>query len=126
MIAQGSSAQTVLEVTSLADGEGDAAAEFYGIWRVQAQALLNNECASLVLVLPDAPQNHRDWRRAAVGAMARAAAPARVNMVSGGDRLATEAAIAYLEAAPGITGQYLPLNGADAETGATRTMQDET
>ena len=39
--------------------------------------------------------------------LARAAAPARVNAIAGNDEAAIAEALAYLEGAPGVTGQLL-------------------
>jgi hypothetical protein len=49
-----------------------------------------------------------------VQTLAREAAPLRVNAVAGSDPAAIEAALAYLAAADGVTGQYLPLDSAGA------------
>jgi hypothetical protein len=69
---------------------------------------------SITLVFPAADHTHRAWRLAAVQGLARSHVPGRVNAVSGGSAAAVEAALAYLAAAPGLTGQYLPLD----DTGA--------
>jgi len=65
----------------------------------------------VTLVLPAADHTHRGWRVAALGALARALAPARINAVAGGDARAQAQAIAFVEQAPGLTGQVLPLDG---------------
>ena len=68
----------------------------------------------VTLVLPEADHTHRGWRVAALGALARALAPARINAVAGGDAPAQAQAIAFIEQAPGLTGQVLPLDGSGA------------
>jgi len=64
--------------------------------------------------MPLAPYDHVDWRRAVARDLARAAAPARVNLIAGDDQRAIVAALAFLEDARGVTGQYLPLDGQGA------------
>lgn len=64
-----------------------------------------------VLVLPNGTDADRDWRRALARDLARAYAPIRINIIAGGDPIAIDAAIAYLDTAEGVTGQYLPLSG---------------
>ena len=68
----------------------------------------------LVLIFPSADYTHTAWRLAAVQNLARGAAPARVNAVSGGSAQARAAALAYLGAAEGVTGQVLQLDDAGA------------
>ena len=53
----------------------------------------------------------RSWRRAAVEALAREAAPNRVNGVAGAEGEAVDQTCAYLAAAPGVTGQLLQTDG---------------
>jgi hypothetical protein len=48
--------------------------------------------------------------------LARAAMPGRVNAVAGDSEAAIAAALRYLNEAPGLTGQYLPLDDAGAGT----------
>ena len=102
--------QAVLRIDALPDSALDAAATFYSEWGAQAQFLLGQEDA-LAIVLPPAPYDHADWRRAAARDLARAVAPKRVNVIASDDERAITAALAYLTAAPGVTGQYLPLDG---------------
>jgi len=66
------------------------------------------------LIFPPADHTHRAWRLAAVQELAREAAPLRVNAVASDDPAAIESALAYIENAPGLTGQYLALD----DTGA--------
>lgn len=100
--------QEVLHIASLPASALDAAAEFYRLHVPRARALLEGMAESLVIVLPSAPRDHDDWRRAAVRGLARDAGPKRVNIVGGGDESAIAAMVAYLGGAPGVTGQYLP------------------
>jgi hypothetical protein len=68
----------------------------------------------LVLVFGPADHTHRDWRIGAVRGLAREHAPARVNAVASGDEVAIAATVRYLDRAPGVTGQLLPLDGTGA------------
>ncbi len=65
--------------------------------------------AALTLVFGPADHGHRAWRLAVVQGLARRLAPLRVNAVASADEVAIAAVDAYLAAAPGVTGQYLPL-----------------
>lgn len=67
----------------------------------------------ITLVLPAADHTHRAWRTAVLAALARALAPARINAVAGGDDAAQARALAFIENAPGLTGQLLPLDGGE-------------
>lgn len=67
-----------------------------------------------VLVFEPADHAHRAWRLAAVQGLAREHAPARVNAVASQDEAAISAAADYLARAPGVTGQYLALDGEGA------------
>jgi len=102
--------QAVLRIEALPAGALDAAAQFHGEWRSRALTLLDREGA-LAIVMPLAPYDHADWRRAAARDFARAVAPKRVNLIAGDDEPAIAAALAYLDSAPGVTGQFLPLDG---------------
>lgn len=104
----------LLDVVALPDLPSAAASRFHGEWMPQAEALLDKGADCLILVFPAADHTHTAWRLAAVQALAREHAPARVNAVTGGSAQAVAAAQAYLEAAQGITGQYLPLDIAGA------------
>jgi hypothetical protein len=89
-----------------------AAAEFYS--RV-APLVEGTGDAALVLLFPPADHTHRSWRAAAVASLARGAVPRRINAIVSGDMAAPDsgaiaAALAYLEAAPGVTGQLLTLD----------------
>ncbi len=70
------------------------------------------EC--LTLIFAPAAHAHRDWREAAIATLARAQAPNRINGIASDDEPAIAAALAYLDSAGGITGQYLPLDSVGA------------
>jgi hypothetical protein len=101
-----------LDVSGLPDDPLAAAAVFYAQWVGQIDPPRNGE--DIVLIFPAADHTHTAWRLAAVQGLARSHAPVRVNAVAGGDGAAVAAALAYLEGAPGLTGQYLPLDGTGA------------
>ena len=88
-----------------------AAARFYAEIAPRVAAASD---AVVTLLFPPADHTHGGWRAAAVAALARASAPRRVNGLvsdSASDgREAIAATLAYLEAAPGITGQLLVLD----------------
>jgi hypothetical protein len=97
-----------LEVGLLPDGALDAIAAFMAFHVEAARAILAApDCAALVIILPPAPYDHRDWRRALARDLAREAAPKRVNIVAGHPGEAREGCLRFLADAPGVTGQYL-------------------
>jgi hypothetical protein len=102
-------AQRVLQIAGLPEGALDAAAAFHAEWLPKVRALLDpaGHEEDVVLVFPAAPYDHRGWRLAAVQDLARASAPQRVNAVSGDGERTIEEAVAWLAAAPGVTGQVL-------------------
>lgn len=111
-------AQAVVRIGSLPDGALEAAREFHATVLPQAMAQMGPRPGSdLVLVFPAAPYDHRAWRAAAVQDLARVAAPVRVNALSGGDEEGVAEALAYLAAAPGVTGQLLAVDGKTGEIG---------
>lgn len=65
---------------------------------------------TLTLVFSPADHTHTGWRLAAVQQLAREHAPRRINAVASDDPSAIERACQWLESAPGMTGQYLPLD----------------
>lgn len=73
---------------------------------------------ALAIVLPTAPYDHDDWRRAAARDLARAHAPQRVNIVAGNDETAIAATLEYLAKAPGVTGQLLRVGSQDEGNGS--------
>ena len=70
--------------------------------------------ACITVVFSPARHEHSGWRKAAIAMLARAMTPQRVNAIAADDEAAIASALAYLEAAPGLTGQYLPLDDAGA------------
>ena len=104
-----------LQVPPLPDLPSAAAAAFHRDVMPEAGLQLRNaDC--LTLMFSPADHTHRGWRLAAVQSLAREHAPARVNAIAGGGAAAVATALAYLEAAGGVTGQYLPLDDAGAGT----------
>ncbi|GGD97357.1 hypothetical protein GCM10011515_16420 [Tsuneonella deserti] len=100
----------VLRIDALPERAIEAAAVFYRHWSAKVRAILEEPQASLTIVMPPARYDHSDWRRSAVRDLARASAPARVNLIASADEDAIGSALTYLEKAPGVTGQYLPLS----------------
>jgi hypothetical protein len=100
----------VVRVEGLPDAPLEAAAEFHA--RILPGLPRD---ADLLLAFPLADHTHRLWRFATVQELARAAAPHRVNAVAADSEPAIASALAYLAAAPGVTGQYWPLDAAGAE-----------
>jgi hypothetical protein len=96
---------TLLRVGALPEEPLSAAARFHA--QVLPQIAPAGE--ALTLVFAPADHTHRAWRLAAVQGLARRWAPVRVNAVASADEAAILAAEAYLQNAPGVTGQYLPL-----------------
>ncbi|MFM5948982.1 MAG: Rossmann fold domain-containing protein [Novosphingobium sp.] len=101
-----------IDVTGLPDLPSAAAAVFHREWLGRAQAALNGD--DVALVFAPADHTHSGWRLAAVQMLAREHAPRRVNAVASADPAGIAAALEYLGAADGITGQYLPLDSAGA------------
>ncbi|MFC0590507.1 Rossmann fold domain-containing protein [Novosphingobium aquiterrae] len=98
-----------LDITGLPEDPLAAAAHFYS----KVMPGIGAE-GDLTLVFPAADHTHRAWRLAAIEGLARARVPGRINAVSGGNSATIAAALAYLAAAPGVTGQYLPLDDSGA------------
>jgi hypothetical protein len=103
----------LVRVEGLPEAPLEAAAAFHALW----VPLLNRPPLGedLLLIFPPADHSHRLWRLAAVQERARAAAPRRVNGVAADSEAAVTSAHAYLDSAPGVTGQYWPLDAAGAE-----------
>lgn len=99
--------QAELHVSDLPEDALGAARAFYDRWLKQAEDLLADESTALAIVLPDAPYDHDDWRKAAARDLARAHAPKRVNVIAGEEGNALGATLEYLAGAEGVTGQYL-------------------
>lgn len=106
--------QAVLRIEGLPEAALDAAAAFHREYLGRARAALGNGADALALVFPSAPHDHAAWRRAVLADLAREAAPRRVNAVAGADAGAIEATLVWLERAPGITGQLLPVEASAA------------
>lgn len=102
--------QAELRIDSLPESPLDAGAAFHRECVEKAHRVLGGDADSLVIVLPAAPSDHDDWRRAMARDLGRKYAPKRVNLLGGGEAGAVDAMLAYLGAAPGITGQYLALH----------------
>ena len=103
-----------LEVQPLPDLPSEAAATFHLEFLPRAVELLVGGAPCLTLLFSPAEHTHRGWRLAAVQTLAREHVPARVNALAGGSAASIAAGLAYLEAAEGVTGQYLPLDDAGA------------
>ena len=85
----------------------DAAAAFHSDTVPAIREALHKGGLVVVLFSPT-DRSHRAWRLAAIQELAREAAPARVNaIVVSNDAQANEETVAFLEAAPGVTGQVL-------------------
>lgn len=100
------------EVGLLPDSALDAAGAFMAFHLEAARALLGDPgTTALVIVLPPAGPDHRDWRLALARDLAREAAPRRVNCVAGREGAALAETLRFLADAPGVTGQYLVCDG---------------
>lgn len=100
--------QAVLTIRDLPTDGLSASRTFYDGHIHEAVELLDqgtNE--ALAIVLPVAGSDHNDWRRTLARDLARAYTPKRVNVVGGVAGAERDAIVAYLEGAPGVTGQYL-------------------
>ena len=97
-----------LRVEGLPVGALEAAAVFHAEWLPKAREMLSE--GHLVLIFPRADHTHRAWRLAAVQGLTHEYAPLRVNAVASDSAAAIAAALRYLASAPGVTGQYLPLD----------------
>jgi hypothetical protein len=102
----------VLRIDSLPDAALAAAEAFYAQWLQRAEALLAED--DLTVVFAPADHTQRGWRLAAVQALARAHAPRRANALAASGEPATAAAVEYLAAAEGVTGQYLVLDDSNS------------
>ena len=108
-------AAAVLHVAGLPAAPLDAAAAFHAAHMSAARQAVTGAQA-LAIVFEPAGHEHRAWRLAAVQALAREAAPVRVNGVAGNDEPALAEALEYLASAPGITGQLLTVDGKIGKT----------
>ena len=100
-----------LPVGPLPDDPLAAAAQFHAEWLPRVLALLDSGEPLVTLVFPSAGLAHAGWREAAVQLLARERTPARINAICGEDRAAIAATASFVAQAPGLTGQYLVLDG---------------
>ena len=108
--------QAVLRIVGLPEGALDAAALFHSRDLTRAREAVRR-AEAVALIFDPAAYDHRGWRLAAVRDLAREAAPRRVNGVSGDDERAIAETVAWLEQAPGITGQLLAVDGNAGDKG---------
>ena len=101
----------LVEARHLPDNPTDASAAFLQVAVPEIRAAVRAGDLPVCLVFDPADHTHTAWRKAAVQGLAREAAPGRINAVAGDDEAAIAAGIEYLARAPGVTGQYLPLDG---------------
>lgn len=103
----------IVRVGPLPSSAVEAAARFHG---EVAPGIVDKLAsgADAVIVFEPADYTHRAWRLAAVQGLAREHAPVRVNAVAGNEEMAIRAAADFLGRAPGVTGQYLVLDGSGA------------
>jgi hypothetical protein len=99
----------MIRVGPLPEAALEAAAEFHA--RVVPELDPPRAGEDLVLIFLPASYDHNGWRLAVVQDLARAAAPVRVNGIVGDDEAAIAATLAWLETAPGVTGQLLAVEG---------------
>ena len=106
----------LLRVGRLPEAALAAAAEFHArvLPEVLASLATPGSGEGLVLLFPPADYTHRAWRVAVLRDLAREHAPIRVNGVASDDEAAIAATLQYLANAPGVTGQYWPLDGQGA------------
>ena len=110
----------IVRVGGLPESALDAAAAFHADWADEVRHAAAQGSEYVIVVMPPAPFDHADWRRAAAHALARAHPDHCINIVAGSDSGAVGRMVAFLGRAPAITGQYLPL----AETGPCETGSD--
>jgi hypothetical protein len=103
-----------VRVAGLPDEPLAAAARFYTDHLPAIEQALAGRTEDLVIIFAPADHTHRGWRLAAVQQLARDHAPVRVNAIAADEEQVIAAGLAYLGTAPGITGQYLPLDGMGA------------
>ena len=104
----------LLRIGPLPDGALAASARFHADVLPKVLTELAGAPADLTLLFAPADHTHRGWRLAAVQGLAREHAPIRVNALASDDEAAIAAASRYLEAAEGVTGQLLILDGVGA------------
>lgn len=104
----------VLRIEGLPPEPLDAAAQFHSRWLPLVIEALAAGADDLTLIFSAADHTHEEWRRAAVQGLARRFAPQRVNALACDEAEPIAAAARYLAGAPGVTGQYLSLDGTGA------------
>ena len=97
--------QAVYRVGALPEAAIDASAAFYAQHLPAISLRAGEGPESLVVIFPEATYDHRTWRRAAIADLARAYAPVRIVGLAQGDSSNEARILAYLAAAPGVTGQ---------------------
>jgi hypothetical protein len=100
-----------LPVGPLPDDPLAAAAKFHADWLPRVLELLDAGEPLVTLVFAPAGLSHAGWRESAVQLLARERTPARINAVCGDDPAAISATAAFIASAPGLTGQYLVVDG---------------
>ena len=101
----------LLPVGPLPDDPIAAAAAFHADWVPRVLAALDGGAEVVTLVFAPAGLAHVGWREAAVQLLARERTPARINAIAGDEPDGISATAEFIDAAPGLTGQYLVLDG---------------
>ena len=99
--------QVVYRIGTLPEAALEASAAFYARHLSAISERAGEGPESLVVIFPAADYDHRTWRRAAIADLARAYAPVRIVGLAEGDPSVEVRILAYLAAAPGVTGQML-------------------
>jgi len=100
----------VVAATGLPADPIDAAAAFFEQIVPEVRLAVRTGDLPVCVRFAAADHTHRAWRLAAIQALAREAAPGRVNAAAGGGEAALAAALAWLDRAEGVTGQMLVLD----------------
>lgn len=95
-------------VSDLPKSALDASAAFYAEHLQAARRAMGKN--DLVIILPPADYDHKDWRQALARDLARECAPARVNVIAAGDEAQKTTLLTYLEMARGVTGHYAEIH----------------
>ena len=103
--------QAVQRVTDLPESPLSAAAAYFDQFLNEARTLLAYDgVGALAIILPHTGTDHDDWRQALARDMAKEFTPQRVNVIGAGAEADTQALADYLAGAPGVTGQYCPVD----------------
>lgn len=102
--------QTVLRIDELPEVPLDASHHFQVNHLDEALVELERSADHLVVILPSSASDHDDWRRTLARDLARKFTPKRAVVLGGGSDDAQAKMLAFLDNAPGVTGQYLPLH----------------